>query len=111
MDLLTAGMRAEGARQQAIANNIANMNTDGFRRSDVNFDEVLAKALDKDGNLDTKKLEVEVYQTLNTPVNERGNDVSLDNEVGEMVKNTLRHKTYMLMLKKKYQQMDQALKV
>ena len=111
MDLLSSGMRAEGLRQQAIANNIANINTDGFRRSDINFDDVLAKALNKDGSLDPEKLKTEVYQTLNTPVNERGNDVSLDNEVGEMVKNTLRHKTYMLMLKKKYQQMDQALRL
>jgi hypothetical protein len=30
--------------------------------------------------------------------------------VGEMVKNSLRHKTYMLLLKKKYQQLQAAIR-
>lgn len=110
MDLLSAGMRAEGQRQQIIASNIANMNTDGYRRSDINFEEVLAKALGGNGHLDLKKLETEVYQPMNTPVNAQGSDVSMDTEVGAMVKNSLRHKAYMLILKKKYQQLNDALK-
>jgi len=44
-------------------------------------------------------------------LNEFDNDISLDNEVGAMLKNTLKHKTYMLLLKKKYQQMDSAMKL
>ena len=112
IDLLVSGMRAEGMRQKAIANNIANMNTEGFRRSDVNFEAALSDALKRDqsgSKLDN--LDVKSYQTLNTPINEVGSDVSLDTEVGEMVKNSLRHRTYMLVLKKKYQQMEEALKV
>ena len=110
MDLLTAGLRAESQRQQTIANNIANINTDGFRRSEINFDEVLAKALGKSGSFDPKTLKTEVFQPEDTPINESGSDVGLDTEVGEMAKNSLRHRTYMLVLKKKYQQMDQAMK-
>jgi flagellar basal-body rod protein FlgB len=109
MDLLVAGLRAEGLRQQMIASNIANINTDGFRRSDINFEEVLAKTMDKD-QIDLSKLKTEIYQPLDTPINERGSDVNLDSEVGQMVKNSIRHKTYMLILKKKYQQMNEALK-
>ena len=110
IDLLAAGMRAESQRQQTIANNIANINTNGFRRSEINFEEALAKALDKNGSFDPNKLKTEVFQPEDTPINEFGSDVGLDTEVGEMAKNSLRHRTYMLVLKKKYLQMDQAMK-
>lgn len=43
LGLLEAGIRAEGLRQQAIANNIANMHTDGYRRTDINFEEALKR--------------------------------------------------------------------
>ena len=110
-DLLESGMRAEGLRQQTIANNIANMNTDGYRRTDINFEEILNKALEKQEPIEVKSLNAEVIQPQTTPLNEFGNDVSLDNEVGEMVKNTIRHRTYMLLLKKKYQQMESAIRL
>ncbi len=110
IDLLAAGMKAEFQRQQTIANNIANINTKGFRRSETNFEEVLAKAIGKNGSLDLDALKTEVFQPENTPINEFGSDVSLDVEVGEMAKNSLRHRTYMLVLKKKYQQMNEAMK-
>lgn len=111
MNLLQAGMRAEGLRQQTIAHNIANMNTQGFRRSDINFEQALQKAMGSSDSLDVSDLEVEVFQPLSTSINENGSDVSLDSEVGEMVKNSLRHRTYMLVLKKKYTQMEAAITI
>lgn len=111
LDLLESGMRAEGLRQQAIANNVANINTEGYRRSDINFEEVLKQALKKQDSIDPKKLNAELVQPKNTPLNEFNNDVSLDKEAGDMIKNTVLHRTYMLLLKKIYQQMDAALKL
>jgi flagellar basal-body rod protein FlgB len=112
MNLLESGMRAEGLRQQTIAHNIANMNIQGYRRSDINFEQALQKAMGSSaGDLDVDNLNVKVFQPLTTSINENGSDVSLDSEVGELVKNSLRHKTYMLVLKKKYMQMDAAINV
>ncbi len=111
LDYLEAGIRAEGVRQQTIANNVANMATPGFRRSDVRFEELLAKAMKAGGDVDKSKLEAEVFQPKNTPVKANGNDVSMDMEVGEMVKNSLKHKTFTLLLKKKYRQMSDAMAV
>jgi len=45
-DLLEAGIKAEGLRQKAIAGNMANLETPGYRRIDVKFEELLAKVLD-----------------------------------------------------------------
>lgn len=110
LNLLEAGMRAEGFRQQTIARNLANMNTDGYRRVDINFEQALEKAMGDNGEISTEDLAVKTFEPLNTSVNEHGSDVNLDTEVGEMVKNSLRHRTYMLVLKKKYAQMDEAIK-
>ena len=59
--LIEAGIKAEGLRQKAIANNVANLETPGYRRIDVKFEEVLAKSLDSSDLVDLSKLEPEVY--------------------------------------------------
>lgn len=110
LGLLEAGLRAEGLRQQAVANNIANLQTNGYRRVDVNFEAVLNKALKGQTPLKPNTLEIDLYQTRNTPINVNGSDVSLDSEVGEMIKNSIRHRTYALLMKKRYQQMDAAMR-
>jgi len=109
--LIEAGIRAEGFRQKAIANNVANLETPGYRRIDVKFEELLAKSIDSSGAVDLSKLEPRVYQPKQTPVKSNGNDVSLENEVGAMIKNSLRYKAYIQLLKKKYSQIELAMNV
>ena len=41
LSLLEAGARAEGLRHKAIASNIANLQTPGYRRVDIRFEEFL----------------------------------------------------------------------
>jgi len=111
MAFIEAGIKAEGLRQKAIANNVANLATPGYRRLDVKFEELLAKSIDSSGAVDLRELEPQAYQPKNTPVNSNGNDVSLENEVGAMIKNSLRYKTYIQLLKKRYQQIELAMNV
>ena len=110
INYLEAGLKSEGLKQQTIASNVANMKTPGYRRVDVNFDKVLEMAIEKDKPVDQNQIENSVYNPKNTPLNSNGNDVSLDQEVGEMVKNTLRHRTFTLLLKKKYGQLNAAMR-
>ena len=110
-DIVEAGIKAESLRQKAIANNVANLQTPDYRRVDVQFKELLAEALDSSGPVDLEEIEAQIYQPKTTPVQSNGNDVSLEVEVGEMVKNSLRHKTYILLLQKKYRQIDMAINV
>jgi flagellar basal-body rod protein FlgB len=109
MELLQAGLKAEGLRQRAIASNIANLETPGYRRVDVDFEDLLAKALDSPGAVDVGAIEPQLHQPKQTPVKANGNDVSLEAEVGEMVKNTLRYKTFIRLLNRKYQQVELAM--
>ncbi len=111
VDIIEAGLRAESLRWKAIANNVANIETPGYRRVDVRFEELLAKALESSGGVDLGEIENKTYRPENTPVKSNGNDVSFEVEVGEMVKNTLRHKAFIRVLQKKYQQMELAINV
>ena len=111
IDILGAGIRAENLRQKAIANNIANLKTAGYRRIDVKFEELLAKVLDSSGSVELSEIEPLIYQPNQTPVKPNGNDVNLETEVGEMVKNSLRHKAYIRLLKRKYKQIELAMSV
>ena len=110
-DIIGAGIKAEGLRQRAIANNVANLETPGYRRVDVKFQDVLAQAMESSDALELNEVEPEIFQPNVTSLKSNGNDVNLEMEVGEMVKNSLRHKTYIRLLEKKYQQIDLAMDV
>jgi len=111
VDFLEAGLRAESLRQKAIANNVANLETPGYRSIDVKFKELLAKALDSKGRVDLSEIEAQIYLPKQTPLNSNGNDVNLEAEVGKMVKNNLLHTTYIRLINKKYRQMEMAMDV
>lgn len=108
---IDSGIKAETLRQKAIASNIANLQTPGYRRFDVEFKELLNKAMDSSGAIDFDDVEAQFYQPKQTPVKSNGNDVNLEVEVGEMVKNNLRHKAFLRLLGKKYKQMELAITI
>ena len=109
--IIDAGIKAESLRQKAIANNVANAETPGYRRIDVRFEELLARHLGKDVHVELTDIQPEIYQPMETAVKSNGNDVNWQNEVGNMVKNSLRHKAYVRFLEKKYRQIELAIDV
>ena len=56
-------------------------------------------------------LKQKAISSNDTQVKSNGNDVNLEMEVGQMVKNSLRHSAYVKILSKKYQQIQAAIKV
>jgi len=109
VDLLEAGMKAEGARQKTIASNIANIETPGYRRLDIKFEELLTKALKSSGRKTISDIEPEIFQPQDTPVKSNGNDVNMEAEVGNLVKNSLRYTTYVRLMQKKFAQIEAAI--
>ncbi len=112
IEVLEAGLRANSVRQRVVANNLANVNTPGFRRTKVDFEKALAEALDSPLSFSGEKLaemEPELYKPYDTPVDPRGNDVDLDVEVGELLKTASRQKTYLKLLRKQYEQLAAAM--
>ena len=110
IEYLQAGLRAAGLRQSVIANNIANLDTPGYRRSTVAFETCLAEALASSTPADLSRIEPRIIQPLATPVKANGNDVNLDAEVGELIKNTGTYKLYLRLLDKVYSQMEMAIR-
>ena len=84
VDIIEAGIRAESLRQKTIANNVANLETPGYRRVDVRFKELLAEALDSSEPVDLDEIEAQIYHPENTAVKSNGNDVNLEVEVGNV---------------------------
>ena len=104
-DYLSRGMSAANLRQEVISNNIANVNTPHFKRSAVNFEDLLAKELhlDDDGRrLDIvrthdRHLPIPIHGKVNAVVEEDqtttmrvdDNNVDIDIEMAALSKNQL----------------------
>lgn len=104
---LPRGMTAASIRQEVISNNIANVNTPNFRKSDVNFEDLLARELygDKppegqlqmvrthDKHLPHKTLnfhaEPSVVMDETTTMRADDNNVDIDVEMANLAKNQL----------------------
>ena len=56
MDYMQRGLAAANLRQEVISNNIANVNTPKFKRSDVIFESLLAKELGMDEDRNKLKM-------------------------------------------------------
>jgi flagellar basal-body rod protein FlgB len=109
IEYLETALRASSLRSKVIANNIANIGTEGFRRSTVDFEQLLGEAMGSRRPGDLADVSPVLQQPMTTAVNEYGSDVDLDAEFGEMVKNTVKEKTYMRLLIRTYRQADQAM--
>ncbi len=90
--ILTKQLDACTLRQRVIANNIANFNTPGFKKSEVSFQQQLKKALDNNQvkqNNNLAKLTPEITQVKGTAMKVDGNNVDIDQEMVNLATNTL----------------------
>lgn len=109
-DLIVKGLRAAEMRQGVIANNIANVETPGFRAKRLAFEEVLRDALGSGSSSRVRDVDFELLESKSPadPLNK--NNVALEDEVGALVSNTMRYKTYMRILGKRFKQLDLAIR-
>ncbi|GAG01558.1 unnamed protein product [marine sediment metagenome] len=90
-------------RSKAIANNIANVNTVGYNRVEVKFEEDLRKALDKTkikgtktkeqhmdvGRLNLNKVKPKSYRPMDPSLPSAVNNVDIDTEAAKMAENQI----------------------
>jgi flagellar basal-body rod protein FlgB len=96
--LLKKGLDASSIRSKVIANNIANINTKGYKRYNVSFEENLQDNIDK---LELKTSDerhiqdgstygdIEIKKDTSSSMREDGNNVDIDNEMANQAANTL----------------------
>lgn len=88
IEILGKLMDATALRQKVLSNNLANANTPGYLRKEVEFGDALAHALGK-GPEAVRKVRPEVVVDDGARVDERGNSVSIQKEMGEISQNAL----------------------
>lgn len=101
LDKIGLGLDWAALRQRAIANNLANVDTPGYKREDVSFPEVLRQAEEGEtphlaltvtapGHLVPKAEATPlVYRDASTSYRNDGNNVDIDVETAELAKNAL----------------------
>ena len=87
--VLDKALQAAAMRHRIIANNIANVETPGFRAQTVRFEQMLASALDSGRAEDVERLAPEILINAGAPVGPDGNSVVMEREVSEMLKNSM----------------------
>lgn len=89
-ELLHRSLDVAALRQRTIANNVANANTPGFKRSFVSFEEHVQSAIAR-RSLSEHDLQPRLHQDRSTSMREDGNNVSVEHEMVLMAANTVQY--------------------
>ncbi len=127
--MLQRGLDASALAHSMIANNIANVDTPGFKRSEVNFSGQLQKALaaraqaadelplvqtdprdlQTTGVTSLDALRPQVTTDYATSLRNDGNNVDIDREVALMAQNTIQYQGLAQVLQHEYAEMLDAI--
>jgi flagellar basal-body rod protein FlgB len=105
LQVLHKALDASWLRQQVIANNIANVETPGYKRWEVSFEKQLQRALAEGENLSLARthpahfgrapslgdVQPQVYQVLDSSYRNDGNNVDIDAEMAKQTANYLNY--------------------
>jgi flagellar basal-body rod protein FlgB len=95
---LERALSGSSLRQQAIAQNIANVNTPGYRRKDVDFQTALHDAWN-DGESAVERASITTKTDNSTTMRADGNAVDIDAEASEQAKNGLTYEAVSQLMK------------
>ncbi len=98
MDLLSRLLSVTSMRHDVIAQNVANVNTPGFRTLDVSFEDALRDAMTDGADGSWAAVNPQVMLGTGGVEREDGNNVDVDLEISRLQKNTLYFKVYTQLL-------------
>ena len=127
--LLEKGMNASIMRHQVIADNIANADTPGFKRSTITFESQLKRALDSEKEMETcprayltskkhisfcqpldyRKVKSKIHVDYDTNYRNDKNNVDIEKEVSNAVVNTLRYRALTERVKNNFKMLNHVL--
>jgi flagellar basal-body rod protein FlgB len=87
---LTKSLDGLAARQRAIGQNIANLETPNYRAKTVSFESSLRAALQSGNAADARQIQIS-YGESNDAANLQGNNVQLDKETVALEETSLRY--------------------
>jgi flagellar basal-body rod protein FlgB len=95
---LERALSGSALRQEAIASNIANVNTPGYQRQDVDFQTALQAAWDQ-GKPSVARLAPAIATDATAQVRQDGSSVDIDVEAAAQAKNGLQYEAISQVLK------------
>ena len=129
VDLLHRAMSASAVRREVIANNISNATSFGFKRSDVNFESELKRALDTEKQKPALELnrtdplhfsnykardyrDVQIRRVLDytSTYNNNGNNVDMEHETMAALENQMSYTLYAKAVEFEFEQVNLVLR-
>jgi flagellar basal-body rod protein FlgB len=121
--ILEKALDASWMKNEVISNNIANVNTPGFKKSSVRFEDQMASAtsefqlgsIQKDskflpiGNDSRSISSPEIVQESFTSVRKDGNNVDVDVEMAELAKNTIKFNAIISQISRQFNNIRNAI--
>ncbi|ATQ74317.1 flagellar basal body rod protein FlgB [Massilia violaceinigra] len=110
--LLSLALDAAGMRQQAIAHNIANVNTPGHQRVSVSFESRMAALRSPDGQVASPSLaDLSNFRPAfeYAQIGSADNAVALDQEMAQLSETTLHHQALLKALNKHFSLIGMAI--
>lgn len=125
LNLREKALDAAWTRNEVIAQNIANVDTPGYKKSTVSFEEYLEDALDSDGfkgfttdsrhiqigggSVENEKIRIKKqYDNLSTRLD--GNNVDIESEMASLAKNDIRYNTLVQSISTGYQRLKSVIR-
>lgn len=102
INLLQLGLDGAMKRQKAISNNIANVDTPGYKRKDVDFISVLKKEVGE-------RQDLNIESSSDTKYRNDGNNVDIDYEMAEMAKTNLYYNTLAQRISGKFNRLNEVI--
>ena len=109
--LLVKALEGTQKRQEAMASNLANVNTRDFKANRVSFEEEMRRIVERnrtEGNnrslaRDLEKMKIRTEKDTVSRMNNDGNNVDVDREMSNMAANQIFHNALVQQLNTKYQ--------
>ena len=92
-DMLSRLLDTAALRHRVISNNLANVNTPGFHRKEVSFEEAFSREIQRGGAGSVSEVHPRVVESQTGGTRQDGNNVDLDQEMGDLGKNALMFNT------------------
>lgn len=118
VNVLDKAADASWTRNDVLANNIANADTPGYKRKDVQFESYLANAVAGTDSLDQTVAHMDLNQLNATTYTENvglsyrmdGNNVDITTENVELAKNQMKYYTLMNSISQEFSRLKSALR-
>lgn len=116
LSLLKNSLQASVFRQEAIASNIANINTPNYKVNQVEFEGILqdfqqgiSLKTTQQGHIGFESLadvQPSISKRTNTSIKENGNNVDADMEMANLAQNTLQYNALISQLNSRYKMLN-----